>query len=57
MLHTGLTWVEMIHGQPTYPGCEPLVEPELVPPIHGDKIAKPLVSQLYCRTGQQQTDC
>ena len=43
-----ITWVEMVDGKPADPGCEAFVEPQLVPPVHGDKVTKPLVSQL-CR--------
>ena len=37
----------MINGKPTDPGCESLIQPQLIPPVHGDEVAKPLVSQLY----------
>jgi hypothetical protein len=39
-------WVEMVDGVPSYPCCETLVEPELVPPVHGDQVAEPLMSKL-----------
>src|SRR3546814_11376086 len=29
-----------------HPACEPLVEPEVVPPCHGDEIAEPLMRGL-----------
>jgi hypothetical protein len=37
----------MINGKPTNPGCESLVQPQFIPPIHSDKVAEPLVGQLY----------
>ena len=30
----------------TYPGCEAFVQPQFVPPIHGDEIAEPLMGEL-----------
>ena len=42
----GHTGVQVVNGEPTNPGGETLVEPELTPPVHGDKVAKPLVSKL-----------
>jgi len=39
--------MEVIHGKPTNPGCKAFVQPKLIPPIHGNKVAEPLVSQLY----------
>jgi hypothetical protein len=36
----------VVNSQPANPSCEALVEPELVPPVHGDEVAKPLVSKL-----------
>lgn len=36
----------MIDGKPADPSGEALVEPEFAPPVHGDKIAEPLVSKL-----------
>jgi hypothetical protein len=41
--HTG---IEMVNGEPSDPGSETLVEPQLTPPIHGDEVAEPLVSKL-----------
>ncbi|GJC83687.1 hypothetical protein ColLi_06525 [Colletotrichum liriopes] len=38
--------VEVVGRVPSDPGGEALVEPELVPPVHGDEVAEPLVSQL-----------
>jgi hypothetical protein len=35
----------VINSQPANPGSKSLVEPELIPPIHGYEVAKPLVSQ------------
>ena len=31
-----------------HPGSEPFVEPEIVPPCHGDEITEPLVGDLVC---------
>eukprot|EP00967_Tisochrysis_lutea_P008728 scaffold10421_cov31-Tisochrysis_lutea.AAC.3 len=28
-----------------HPGCETLIEPQVIPPLHGHKITKPLVSE------------
>lgn len=39
-------WIEVIDGKPSNPGREPLVEPKLTPPIHGNKVTKPLMSKL-----------
>lgn len=36
----------MVNGEPTNPGGEPFIEPELTPPVHGDKITKPLMGKL-----------
>jgi hypothetical protein len=36
----------MINGKPTNPGCESLIQPQFIPPIHSDKVTEPLVSQL-----------
>ncbi|KAI6756740.1 hypothetical protein HG530_011338 [Fusarium avenaceum] len=38
--------VQVINSVPADPGSEALVEPELIPPVHSDKVAKPLMSQL-----------
>jgi len=36
----------MINSKPPHPCSEAFVEPELIPPVHSDKVAKPLVSKL-----------
>jgi len=36
----------VVNGEPTDPGGKSFVEPELTPPVHGDEVAKPLVSKL-----------
>lgn len=36
----------MVNCKPAYPGRETLVEPQLVPPVHGDKVAEPLMGKL-----------
>lgn len=36
----------MVDGKPSDPGSKTLVEPELIPPVHGDKVSKPLVGKL-----------
>lgn len=36
----------MIDGEPTDPGGEALVQPQLAPPVHGDEVAEPLMGQL-----------
>lgn len=36
----------MVDRQPTDPGGEAFIEPQLTPPIHGDKVAKPLMRKL-----------
>lgn len=41
--HTG---IEMVYGEPAHPGSETLVQPKLTPPVHGDEVTKPLVSEL-----------
>jgi hypothetical protein len=38
--------VQVINSVPTNPGSETLVKPELIPPVHGDKVTEPLVSKL-----------
>src|SRR5215469_13890321 len=38
----GLDWLAL------HPGSEALVEPDVVPPFHGDEIAEPLMSHLMC---------
>jgi hypothetical protein len=35
----------MINGEPSDPGRETLVQPELVPPVHGDKVTEPLMGE------------
>src|SRR5688572_25906211 len=37
---------EVIDGQGTNPGGKSLVEPEVIPPLHGDQVTEPLVSNL-----------
>lgn len=41
-----LTGVQMVNGEPSNPCSETLVEPKFIPPVHGDKITEPLVSEL-----------
>jgi hypothetical protein len=38
--------MKVINCKPTDPGCKSFVQPQLIPPIHGDQVAKPLMSQL-----------
>ncbi len=38
--------VQVVNRQPTGPRGKALVQPQLVPPVHGDEIAEPLVGQL-----------
>lgn len=38
--------VQMVHSVPSDPGSEAFVEPQLIPPVHGDQVAEPLVSKL-----------
>lgn len=40
-----LTWIEMVDSKPANPCRETFIEPELIPPIHCHKVAKPLVGQ------------
>lgn len=40
-----LTGVEMVDSKPANPCGEALIEPEVIPPIHSYKVAKPLMSQ------------
>ena len=42
-----LTWIEMVDSKPANPCRETFIEPELIPPIHCHKVAKPLVGQFY----------
>lgn len=42
-----LTRVEMVDSKPTNPCCKALVEPELIPPIHSNKVTKPLVGKFW----------
>jgi hypothetical protein len=35
----------MINGEPTNPGSETLVQPELIPPVHSDKVTEPLMGK------------
>lgn len=42
-----ITRIEMVNSQPADPCCKSFVEPELVPPVHCDEVAKPLVGQFY----------
>jgi hypothetical protein len=41
-----LTGIELVNSKPPNPSCKPFVEPELIPPVHGDQIAEPLMRQL-----------
>lgn len=36
----------MVNSEPSDPGSKTLVEPQLAPPVHGDKVAEPLVGKL-----------
>lgn len=45
--HKILTGIEVVYGVPSDPGCKSLVEPQLRPPVHRDKISEPLVCKLY----------
>ena len=45
-LTESLTWIEVVDGNPSYPRCESLIQPQLAPPIHGDQVAKPLMCKL-----------
>jgi hypothetical protein len=36
----------VVYGKPTHPSGKPLIQPKLAPPIHGDQVAEPLVSEL-----------
>lgn len=38
--------VQVVHSVPSDPGSEAFVEPQLIPPVHGDQVAEPLVSKL-----------
>ena len=35
----------MVNGKPSDPCCETFIEPELAPPVHGDKVTEPLVGK------------
>lgn len=35
----------MVNCKPTNPGCKTFVQPQLIPPIHRDQVAEPLMSQ------------
>lgn len=37
--------VQVVDGVPSDPGSETFVEPQLIPPVHSNKVAKPLVSK------------
>jgi hypothetical protein len=41
----GHTGIQVVNGEPSDPSGKTLVEPELAPPVHGDKVAEPLVSK------------
>jgi hypothetical protein len=41
-------WEQRVGAEVLHPGGEALVEPQAVPPGHGDQIAEPLVRQLVC---------
>jgi hypothetical protein len=36
----------VVNCEPTHPSCETFVKPKLAPPVHGDKVAEPLMSKL-----------
>ena len=38
----------MVHCVEPNPRRKALVKPELIPPVHGDQVAEPLVSKLVC---------
>lgn len=38
--------VQVVDGVPSDPGSKAFVEPQLIPPVHGNQVAKPLVSKL-----------
>jgi hypothetical protein len=40
----------MLGSQIDYPCCETFIEPQVSPPFHGYKIAKPLMSQFMCHS-------
>ncbi|KAI6764699.1 hypothetical protein HG531_012586 [Fusarium graminearum] len=40
--------VQVVNSVPTDPGSKTLVEPELVPPVHGNEVTEPLVGKLVC---------
>jgi hypothetical protein len=42
----GHTRIQVVNSKPADPCREALVEPQLVPPVHGDKVTKPLMSKL-----------
>jgi hypothetical protein len=42
----GRTGIQVINGEPSNPRGETFVEPELTPPVHGNKVTEPLVSKL-----------
>src|ERR1700674_3815103 len=44
-------WLPRLDGLTRHPCCETFVQPNVVPPFHGDKIAKPLVSHLMGNYG------
>ena len=37
---------DLLYGKVTNEICEGLVEPQVIPPLHGDKVAEPHVCQL-----------
>lgn len=38
----------MIHSIPSNPCSETLVEPKLIPPVHSNEVAEPLMRKLMC---------
>ena len=41
-----ITREESIHAEVLHVSSEPFVEPQALPPLHGDQVAEPLVRQL-----------
>ena len=35
----------MVNGEPSDPSSETFIQPKLAPPVHGDKVAKPLMGK------------
>ncbi len=51
MFHSGCHFASGLVG---HPGGEALVEPEVVPPLHGDHVAEPLVRHLVGDDGRRR---